>query len=155
MLRMCKNLKSIFNNYYNLDKNKLGCDILAFEFSDTHKVLFDSINQKKLLGMCDNLYLVLFEKVGPWRQARSSRGARRCPPRWLRSVREASRGHEEQVLAGEPQVDDRHGRGGRHCLGLVVLEVFHGHPTTAATLLHATASTPTPTSSACKQRCGR
>jgi hypothetical protein len=78
-------------------------------------------------------------------------GCWKLNPGRMRSVREAGRGHEEQVLVGEFEVHDRHGRGWRHCPWPLVLEALHGHRTTTPTVLHA-ASTPSTTTSSGRRR---
>ena len=72
-------------------------------------------------------------------EAVRSGGARRRPAGRQRAVREARRLAQEQVLAGEPQVDDRHGRRRPHPRRHDLLELFPPAGT-AADVLPASAA---------------
>ena len=76
------------------------------------------------LLVCRSVYKLCLLQSGARLEALRPGGARRRPAGRQRAVREARRLAQEQVLAGEPQVDDRHGRRRPHPRRHDLLELF-------------------------------
>lgn len=89
------------------------------------------------------IHLLAALQAGERCQTGSTGRESRCTPGWMCPIWKAGRGHEEQILDGEPQVHDCHGRRRVARLRSHLLEVFHGSTRTGIPLPTPADATPT------------